>query len=112
MNITRLKTKVNQSIKFILSDFGLIAYPSVSGVMVSEARRAAISFVAKYVPHRANRMQESGAAIRLELLSQVADRHVYDVRQRVEVLVPDMLGQLRAADYPLRVPQKVFEQGV
>src|SRR6185503_14918777 len=74
--------------------------------------RRAASFVFEYIPHCANRVQKSRAAIGFELFPQMADRHIYDVRQRIEVLVPYMLGQLRAADDSLRVSEKVFEQAI
>src|SRR5262245_11548094 len=106
MNITRLNRQVNQRIRLALSDLGLIAH-SLQIWRAGKLSGRAASFLAQYISHCANRMQKSNAAIRFEFFPQVADRYVYNVRQRVEVLVPHMLGQLRAADHSLRVSEEI-----
>ena len=58
---------------------------------------------------RADQRLGSGA---IELAPQPLHVDVDDVRQRIVVLVPDVLGDVRAADDVARAADEVFEEGV
>ena len=45
----------------------------------------------------------------VDLPAQTLDVHLDQVRHRVEAIVPDMLGDVRAADDVTLAPRKVFE---
>jgi hypothetical protein len=48
----------------------------------------------------------------VNLPAQAVDVHVYEVRERVEVLVPDVLGYLGAREHAAALAREVFEQRV
>src|SRR5207253_7706527 len=48
----------------------------------------------------------------VDLVAQVVDVHVNDVGERVEVLVPDVLGDHRAGQHAAGIAHQVFQEGI
>src|ERR1700730_14522394 len=62
------------------------------------------------ITHAHHRVNQLFRRDRIELFSKRLDVDVDDVATRIEMNVPDMLGELSPADRPFRVSQKIFEK--
>src|SRR4029077_19620718 len=54
-------------------------------------------------------VEEARRAVPLDLLADPCDEHLDQIRQRVEMLPPDVVGEHRAGDDLSRVPDEEFE---
>src|ERR1039458_2747651 len=82
------------------------AYDPVIRVRM-EATAAALRL--DHVADAADGGDQLPAATGVELLAQVVDHDVHDVRARIEVIPPGVLGDERAAHHAPHVPGEVFE---
>src|SRR6185503_6246017 len=64
------------------------------------------------VAHAAHRVDQFGLAAVIDLLAQARDDHVDDVRARIEVVVPRVLGDQRPRHHASLMAHQVFEHGV
>src|SRR3954471_15138992 len=90
------------------------AAASTSTAARSRARREAIdlrSRLAQRVADAAHGVDERRSVL-VELLAQVADVRLEDARVAAEVVLPDVLEQLRAGEHAARVEHEVAQQPV
>src|SRR5690349_18149154 len=64
------------------------------------------------VARAANRLQELHGPAVVNLPAEPLDVHVDQIRSRVEGVIPDVIGDRRAADNVTGTPSEVFEQAV
>src|SRR2546429_7317936 len=79
--------------------------------VVSRARMVCTSGL-HHVAHAAHGVDQLRLVPVIDLLAQPRDHDVHDVRPRIEVIIPGVLGDQRARHHPALMAHQVFEHGV
>src|SRR5512146_1381705 len=63
------------------------------------------------VANPAHRLEHGVRESPVDLVAEIVNVYVYHVRERLAIVLPDMIDNLRPREYLTGMPHKVFQQG-
>src|SRR4051812_38329209 len=82
-------------------------YPNAS---VNAEERRNLFIRCQHIPGITHRSQQRPLRVRLDLLPQLADVYIHNIRLRIEMIVPDVLQQHGAGHHLAGVAHQVLEE--